>query len=106
VATCFHRAVSLLQSEPAAGESLSAFFARAQQRAASPLHACFAGVRRNAAGAVVVGAGAAVSMMRGAPSHDQYEGGRTELATPYRFTAPGVPGSGSTTILRSFGGAP
>lgn len=106
LARCFHRAVTLLQAEPAAGETLSAFLAKAQQRAAGPLHTCFAGVQRDASGAVVVGAGARVTMTRGEPSHSSYAGGRTELATPYRFTATGVTGSGTAMILRSFGGAP
>ena len=124
VAACFHRAVTVLQAEPAAKESLSAFFARAAQRAAGPLDACFAGIRRDPQGAVMVSAKSAgpatntgsptgasgpwavVTMTQGAPSHSQYDDGRSELAIPYRFTAAGLRGAATTTILRVMGGRP
>jgi hypothetical protein len=107
VARCFHDSVSLLQREPAEGESLSDFLAAGgKARAASRSNAVggFARLRRNAAGsAVVVGPDAIVRFVKDAESHDDSADGRSTWSWTYRFTADGRSESAETIIVLSVG---
>jgi hypothetical protein len=106
VARCFHRSVSILQAEPASGEILTAFLARARQRATGGTDdACFRDLWHDATGRVAVGPGAPVSFERRAAGHSSYDDGHSELTIPYRFTAPGVSAPAETTIILALGGS-
>jgi hypothetical protein len=90
VASCFHAAVLLLNREPAKDEPLADFLDTARSPAAAVL---------------TLPDGVAVSYAIVEQQHDDYDDGRSDFVTTYRFSAPGHPETADTTIVLTVGGA-
>jgi hypothetical protein len=91
VAACFHAAVLALGREPEEGEALAAFFGAAQLPGTPQLR---------------IQDGAAIAFEVVAREHDDYDDGRSDFVTTYRFTAPGHAETAEITIVLSMGGGP
>lgn len=108
VASCFHTAVVVLETEPEARETLAAFLVRARGALETCAREVPPGLSRLAAdpenAALRLLNGAEVSFAAEPPSHDDLSGGVTEIHTTYRFSATGVPETSRTTVTLSIGG--
>lgn len=99
--------MTVLQAEPAEGESLGVFLGRAVGVADGPWHrSCDSLGLRPDATRLVLSDGSEVTLRRTLTSRDHFEGGREVVHFRYAFSAEGCDAEGETTIELSIGGSP
>jgi hypothetical protein len=104
IAACFHEAVLVLQAEPKKGESLSAFFSRAESQANKP-PACFASLHRaKTSNARMLANGEEVLYRVSASDSSLYDDGHEDKNTTYVFSCQGRKETAQSTLTLTLGG--